>query len=340
MRPMLLLLVLPLLLGAGRVIEGLPLADPAPSGQSGLQARLVFSSNHLGEFEPCACKDLPLGGLAQQVGVIEDLRAESAVPLFAFDAGDRLFRFDVAAISQEEAARRLKAILQVDAGNVAGLDAAGVGSLDLGGGLPYLRKLAQRARYPMVSANLLDADGAAVFPASVVVERGGLRVGVTSVLPGGLATREWQTADPIKTARAEVAALREKGVDLVVVLSNLGLADDKKLARATKADAVLGSRSREILAEGPQVGRTVLSQAGSRGRYVGEVRWYADGKGRGPHLLATTIPVLAAGPVSGPVHALVQRTLGRLADPRLGVEPIRPDDPRHPAYEPGPTIRP
>ncbi|MCO4771357.1 MAG: hypothetical protein KDA24_15085 [Deltaproteobacteria bacterium] len=325
------LLVLP---GANRIVEGIPFSDPAPSGEAGLRARIVFTSNQLGEFEPCACKDLPLGGLAQTAGVVMDLRDETEAPVFSFDSGDRFFRFDMAAISQEEAQRRLKAMLMVDAANVASLDAAGIGGLDLGAGLAYLRRLDQRARYPMLSANLTDHEGALLFPPSAVVERGDLKVGVTSVLPSGMWTDDYETTDPIKAARDEVKALRAAGADLVVVLSNLGLDDDKKLARAAKPDAILGSRSREILSEGERVGRTVIAQAGSRGRYLGEVRWYTEGSGKGPHMLATTIPVMAGGRTHPAVVELVARTLTRLADPRLGVEPIYPWDPRHPSYEP------
>ncbi len=320
------------LTGANRIVEGIPFSDPATSGESGMRARVVFTSNQLGEFEPCACKDLPLGGLAQATGLVQELREASEAPLFFFDAGDRFFRFDVAAISQEEAQRRLKAMLMVDAGNVGRLDAAGIGGLELGAGLEYLKRLDQRARYPMVSANLTDHDGALLFPASVVIERGGLRVGLTSVLPGKVWHDDYETSDPMKAARDEVKTLRAAGVDLVVLASNLGLDGDKKLARVAKPDLLLGSRSREILSEGQRVGGTVISHAGSRGRYLGEVRWYGEGKGRGPHLVATTVPVMAAGRRDPAVEELVNRTLLRLADPRLGVEPIYPWDPRHPAY--------
>lgn len=332
----LLLIVLSLLVlpGANRVIEGVPLSDPAVTGQSGLQARILFMSNRLGEFEPCKCKDLPLGGLAQSAGVVQDVREETAAPVFFFDAGNRLFRFDIAAISQEEAARRLKAILMVDAGNISALDAAGIGGMELGAGLSYLRKLDQRARYPLISANLTDHNGATLFPPMTTVQRGDLTLGVTSVLPAGLWAEDYETGDPFKAAKLQSQALRKAGVDLVVVLSNLGLDADRKLARVTGADLILGSRSREILPEGERSGRGLLSHAGSRGRYLGEVRWFAQGPGKGPHLQATTVPVLAAGRAHPGVTALVQRTLTRLADPRLGVEPLSPSDPRHPGYQP------
>ena len=331
--PLLVLLLAFLSLGGSRVIEGQPLADPAADGASGLRARLLYQSNVLGEFEPCTCRDNPVGGLAQGVARLNELRAESTVPTFVFDAGDRLFQHDLVAVSQEEAARRLRALLLVDGGNLARLDAAGIGGLDLGGGLDYLQKLAQRAAYPFVSANLVDPAGARLFAPSTVLRQGDLAVGVTSVLPGDLSMDTWKTADPYRAAKAEVAALRAAGVDLVVVLSNLGLDADRKLARVSRADVILGSRSREILSDAPRLGSALISHAGSRGRYVGDVRWYAEGPGKAPHLVGTTHPVLADGRQEPAAQSLVRRVLIRLADPRLGVEPLRPGDPGHPGTE-------
>jgi hypothetical protein len=131
----------------------------------------------------------------------------------------------------------------------------------------------------------------------------------------------YTTTDPLKAARAQVDDLRERGAELVVVLSNLGMDQDRRLARASKADLVLGSHSRELTLEGVTVGRTTIGQAGSRGRYVGDARWYEGGPGRGPHLLVTAAPVVASGPRHGAVQRLVEQVLERLADPVLGVPP-------------------
>ena len=316
-----LLLLVPRVAGAAdRVEQGIPVADPSPEGHQGLQARILFTSNHLGEFEPCACPDLPLGGIAQEAQLVRHIR-EGEPPAFWFDAGDRLFRINMAMTGTEEAERRLKAILLVDAGSVAGLDAFGIGRLDLGGGLDYLRALNRRADFPMISANLVDAEGAPVFSTSALVTRGDRVVGVTSVLPGEMSGDGYTTTDPLKAARAQVDDLRERGAELVVVLSNLGMDQDRRLARASKADLVLGSHSRELTLEGVTVGRTTIGQAGSRGRYVGDARWYEGGPGRGPHLLVTAAPVVASGPRHGAVQRLVEQVLERLADPVLGVPP-------------------
>ncbi len=309
---------------APRVVEGLALADPAPTGESGLQAQVVFSSNLLGSFEPCECPEFPLGGIAQLAGTIETLRSERSSPLFLLDSGDRLFRLDMAMTGTEEAERRLKALLLVDSGNAMGLEAFGVGGLDLGAGLAYLQKLERRASFPFLSANLRSTDGELVFAPSVLLERGGRKLGVVAVLPGGLRGDGFTTDDPKAAVRRESKELRSLGAELVVLLSNLGPDSDRKWARAMGVDAILGSRGRELTEEGTQLGRVLRGEAGSRGRYLGELRWYAEGPGKGPHLVATTRPVHAGAAVHAAVDHMVKITRQRLADPVLGVPPIPP----------------
>lgn len=316
-----LIALIPLLVAASPVVEGLPLADPAPGGEAELMARLFFTSNLMGETTPCGCAQLPLGGLAQATALVHQAR-DQVPAVFWFDAGDRLFRQNMALLSTEEAARRVRAMVVTDAGSRGGLDAWGVGRLDLGAGLPWLRKLAQRASFPLLSANLVDEEGASLFQTSLLLERGGVKVGVTSVVPADVRGTGYRALEPRAAAREAVRSLRAQGAELVVVLSNLGL--DRRLARASGADLVWGSASREVLPEGGKVGRTRLGQAGSRGRYLGEARWYARGRGRGPHLVTTVVPVRSAGPTDEAVQRLIDEGLRRLDDPSLGVEPTLP----------------
>ena len=326
-----LLLLIPLLLAAApsRVVEGLPFADPALTGQSGLEARVLFTTNRMGHSAPCECPSIPLGGLAQEAALVEQLRAEA--PAFWFDTGDRLFKHDMAMTGTEEAARRLKAILMIDAGGVAGLDAMGIGRLDLGAGLSYLQSLVRRAPFAVLSANLLDDKDQQIFAPSTLITHGDRTIGVTSVLPVDTEGRGFHATDPHRAAREQVTLLREQGAELVVVLSNLGMDKDKALARASRADLVLGSHSRELTSETVRVGRAVLGQAGSRGKYLGEARWYARGPGKGPHVLVTTRPVYSEAPSHAGVARLVAGMEERLTDPVLGVPGVpldREDDPR------------
>jgi 2',3'-cyclic-nucleotide 2'-phosphodiesterase (5'-nucleotidase family) len=327
--PMLLLvaLVSPAQGGVPRVVDGAPLVDPSPEGDQGLQARIFGTTSRLGELEPCECPSTPLGGLAQEGAVVEASR-QTGLPTFWVDAGNRLFRHDMAMSDFEEAQRRLKAIILVDSGSVGGLDAAGVGPMDLGAGLDYLVRLAQRASYPVVSANLVDGAGNLVMSPRVMLEQAGLKVGITSVLARDVAGEDYAATDPLKAAREQVATLRKEGADLVLVLSGLGQDADRKLARASKADAVIAAKSRELTAEEVRIGRTVWAEAASRGKYLVDLRWYRQGSGPGPHLVATTLPVRAEGPTHPALDDLLVRYRARLEDPLLGLPGISAQEAR------------
>ena len=213
-----------------------------------------------------------------------------------------------------------------DVGSVSGLDAMGVGRLDLGTGLEYLQRLATRASFPFLSANLVGEDGEALFAPSILLERGGLTIGVTSVLPADLSGRGYQSIDPYRAARTQGRELRESGAELVIVLSNLGMKKDKKLANRSRADLILSSHSRELTPEGLTLGPSLAGEPGSRGRYLGEARWYQEGAGRRLPLVVTTVPVRTEAPQHPRVRSLVESMLARLADPVLGVPPIPIED--------------
>ena len=304
-----------------RIVEGIPLADPAETGESGLAARLFFSANLMGSFEPCECADLPLGGIAQAAAQVDSARVDGP-PVFWVDAGNRLFRYDMAMTGTEEAERRARAILLVDSGSVGGLDALGVGRLDLGAGIDYLRLLQRRASFPFLSANLRDDRGELLFQASVLLERDGQKIGVTSVLPEGTSGLGYSADNPFAAAKREVGKLRGRGADLVVVLSNLGTKQGAKLARASKPDVILSSQSRKLTPEPEVWGKTIGGEPSSRGRYLGDLRIYEKSARRGDRLVLTTVPVRREGPQHPRVRALVESTLARLADPVLGVPPI------------------
>lgn len=309
-------------LAAAETIAARPVLDPAPTGERALRARILATTSLRGEWESCTCKDAPLGGVSQAMAVVADARHGSS-PTFFFDAGDRLFDIDMALPQRLEAERRIDALLLVDAANVGGLDAAGVGPLDLVMGVEYLQKLGVRQRAPLLSANLYEPGGERLFAPHLVIERGGVRVGVTSVAPATVEGPGVVARNPMAEARAAVSALRKQQVDAVVILSTLGEDGDRALARTTGATLVIGASSREVRADGLRVGHSWLAEAGSRGRYLVDARLYAEGQGNGPHTIVTVLPVPRDGARHPQVEALVEDATRRRDDPFLGTSPVR-----------------
>jgi hypothetical protein len=139
--------------------------------------------------------------------------------------------------------------------------------------LPFLVDEARKRSLPYVSANLADRDSKLLFPAARVVVRGTLRLGITSVLSDQLHVAGGKVLPVVDSLRAAVRQLTESDkVDLVIVLSHLGLGPDQDLPEQVEGiDLIFGAHSRSSQEIPILVGTTAIFQAGSRGKYLGQV---------------------------------------------------------------------
>ena len=194
--------------------------------------------------------------------------------MLALDAGNMLLH-NVPDLARPEYLD-LTADAFAEALGLMGYDAANLGSVDAHLPAGTLRRFAKAAPFPVLSANLRDAAGAAPFRGSVVRELPGGPVGIFGVassqpLPGSPGKPELAAADPIAAARAAVAELRPR-CRLVIALSSLGLAEDTRLAREVPGiDVILGSSSRTTTNPALVAGSTLILHAGSKGMRLGRL---------------------------------------------------------------------
>ncbi|SHF16845.1 2',3'-cyclic-nucleotide 2'-phosphodiesterase/5'-or 3'-nucleotidase, 5'-nucleotidase family [Seinonella peptonophila] len=81
----------------------------------------------------------------------------------------------------------------------------------------------------------------------------------------------WRLDSPLETVAHEVSLLRSK-VDLIIVLSHLGLAFDRQLAMEVKGiDIIVGGHTHHLLPKGEQCGDTLIVAAGKFGQFLGQV---------------------------------------------------------------------
>jgi 2',3'-cyclic-nucleotide 2'-phosphodiesterase (5'-nucleotidase family) len=212
--------------------------------------------------------------LARAASVIERVRAENpdAATLYV-DGGD-----------VEETTSRLSNLTKGAAMhrllNAAGCRAVAVGNgAVMRYGVEVLPELAAAAPYPHLAANLFR-DGRLVegVHATTLLDLDGIRVGLI-----GLTPTDWSriyegifgcTRPPAdEVVREHAPRLRVQGADVVIVLSHLGLAEDRDLAAAAgdQFDLVVGSHSHNLLPEGERVGDVTIAQAGEYGEHVGVV---------------------------------------------------------------------
>ena len=244
---------------------------------------LLLTGDNQGEIAPCGCKQEPQGGLARRKTAIDAERARG-LPVVLLDAGNALFREPVA---RELAAVAPRAELVLEQMEAQGTVAMAVGQRDVSQGLAYLQK-ATRARskkLKLLSANLVDKAGKAPFAASMVVEAGGLKVGVVGVSPEGPMPGEpsLKGRPPIEAALAEARKLRKaKKPDVVVVLAAVPYQEAVKLAilAGDAVDFVAQSNDAKGIGIGELVGsHAAVFPTGERGRQLTRLELSVDGPG-------------------------------------------------------------
>lgn len=226
----------------------LALATLAGSGPAGERhVRIVAFSDYHSHAVPFRSEGRPgRAGLARAVAYLRQARAAGALVL---SGGDMLNK-GVPAWSDEFGCLEWPWLDGL-------VDAMALGNHDLDYGYAAFAECRRSVSFPILSANLLRANGTAFFTVGgrpyLVRDVGGVRVGIFALagpdvqrlirpahLPPG--TR-W--ADAVETARAVVKALREQErAQAVVFIGHQAREDDEAMARAVPGiDLVLGTHS-------------------------------------------------------------------------------------------------
>ena len=165
------------------------------------------------------------------------------------------------------AGAKIRASTLVEGFNRIGTDAITIGENDLAAGLPFLKALADSARFPFLSATLVDSDDNLIFAPYSVVEKRGFRVGLvgaSSEIAGGDGYRSKELLPSLKEAVEEV----HSRADMVILLFH-GTNRDKQaiLESGLPIHLILQSHVRRFNPDfGP--GPILTSALGSQGKYL------------------------------------------------------------------------
>lgn len=186
--------------------------------------------------------------------------------------------------------------------NGTGFDAMAVGNHEFDDGPDPLADFIEAAQFPVISGNTLvganEAKLAGKIQPSVVVERGGEKIGILSVL----ATDTDETSQPgdnvlfgdeIEYLNGAVAAMEADGINKIILLSHVGLPRDREIAAAVNGiDVIVGGHSHTLMSnteEGappyPEMvanpdGKNVpIVQAYAYSKYLGELQVTFDDAG-------------------------------------------------------------
>ncbi|HZP98154.1 MAG TPA: thiosulfohydrolase SoxB [Reyranella sp.] len=220
------------------------------------------------DFESLARTYGRIGGLDRMVTLIKAIRAERPGKVLLLDGGDTWQGSYTSLQTRGADMVRVMNTLDIDAMTA---------HWEFTYGAARVQELVKQLKFPFLAGNVKDSTwGDPVFKPSIVVERGGLRIGVigqafpyTPIANPKYLIPDWSFGIEEDRLAKNVADLRADGVDLVVLLSHNGFDVDRKLAGRVKGiDVILTGHTHDALPDVVKVGPTLLVAAGSHGKFL------------------------------------------------------------------------
>lgn len=224
-----------------------------------------------------------LDAMARLSSFARRLRAEAEAEgriVFFWDAGD-------AADRREKICRATKGAAISPILNAMGYRLQTIGN-DLA--LPYgpqvMEHVAARAQFPILGANFRNERDAlpkglsesVLFPLPKGLQLGVF--GLTAPWKGLYSIFGLNFPDTSDLAREMIARLRQQGAAPILVLSHLGLEDDRNLAENVQGiDVIIGAHSHNLLPRGEIVAGVLIAQAGQFAEHLGRVDLTLDERG-------------------------------------------------------------
>ncbi|GHO54073.1 bifunctional metallophosphatase/5'-nucleotidase [Ktedonobacter robiniae] len=250
-----------------------------------------------------------IDGLARMVTLVKQLRAEYApFPVLYLDGGD--VEDSSVRLSNLTKGRAMHQLL-----HVAGCDAAAVGN---GGILHYGYQVlpAYRAAscFPQLLANLRLPDGS-IPPggqATALLQVGAIHLGIIGLSENlhqfYTTLYGMQERSPVPLVRELATQLRQEGADCVILLSHMGLGNDRMLAEQLQDEIplIIGAHTHDVLMGGEHVGDVFIVQTGAYAQYLGCLDLHWDGS-RLQIKQVQMLPITEALPPAPEIYAEVTR---------------------------------
>jgi 2',3'-cyclic-nucleotide 2'-phosphodiesterase (5'-nucleotidase family) len=218
------------------------------------------------------------GGMAYIAKMVTDEREKNPDGTLLLSAGDMFQGTPISNLF------RGKPVIETM--NRMSFDAMTLGNHEFDWGMEAFGDLRKAAAFPFLSANIVDEKGALLpgVKPYVIVQRKGLKVAVIGITtpethyatkPGNL--KGYRVIAVEKVLPALIEKVKKEGAGPVVVLSHMGLDEDREMAsRVSGIDLIVGGHSHTEVKTPVVVGATIIVQAGYYGQQLGVMKIAAD----------------------------------------------------------------
>lgn len=145
-----------------------------------------------------------------------------------------------------------------------------------------LDHLYDHANFPVVLSNLYYSNGKRpkwLKPYHILTISNEVKIGLIGITVYYEKFYEllgWKVTNPFESLREVLNEIRGK-VDILILLSHLGLSDDEWIAKEfPEIDLILGGHTHHVLPEGKYIDHSLLAGAGKYGQWIGHVELTVD----------------------------------------------------------------
>ena len=168
--------------------------------------------------------------------------------------------------------------------NLLGFDVSTLGNHEFDYGWPQVRKFIQTAKYPIVTSNIVDAQGRLFTEKPyVILNVNGLRVAVIGAMTDTLDTLttpnllgEWHTIPFLETARKYAAEVKDKS-DIIVLLAHIAPVEENRfLKEAPEFSVVVSGHAHNGLAQAVAQDNRMVVRVKGYGEQLGRLDLKVD----------------------------------------------------------------
>jgi 2',3'-cyclic-nucleotide 2'-phosphodiesterase (5'-nucleotidase family) len=216
------------------------------------------------------------GGFAKLAAVVKSERARN-VPMLFCHAGDTFSPSLMSGFDQGAHIVELTNMIKPD------VFVPGNHEFDFGKDV-YFKRMGE-STFPYFAANMRQVDGSPIpgMKDSAVFTLGPVKVGVLGIVltgvPGMSQPGDLKFGPEIEALKAQAAALRQQGADLVVVVTHTDRDMDLQMARSRLADVVLTGHDHDLAIS--YDGKTVMVESSEEGNFVTAIDFAATVTGEG-----------------------------------------------------------
>ena len=224
------------------------------------------------DYIPLAREYGKLGGLDRTSSLIKQIRADRGEDkVLLLDGGDTW--------QGSYTSLKTQGLDMLTAMNLLKPDAM-VGHWEFTFGKDRLSQLLEKMNYPFLGGNVFDTEwDEAVFESTKFFEKGGVNIAVigqhfpyTSIANPRHLVEGWSFGIRPEVIQKNVDKAKQKGAEIVVLLSHNGFDVDQKLASIlNNVDVILTGHTHDAIPEAIKINNTLILSSGSHGKYLGRI---------------------------------------------------------------------